>query len=212
MSAGAATGREATTLEGTTEFTADEVSIAEGEAAEAAPVEEPMPEVVEALLDQQRALLRELQWTYQQLDTFNRNETQRVLKNLASKISSSPAVSDERLGQAEQTLRKEIRKAGNYAQRVPSGFPKRFQQLERRLGAVEKRLGSLEKRLTALEEPLATLNASLQHVDRSVDRLVRAEQGRGAARRTVRRAVKTLTPEPLLRQVRQVASRAGAGK
>ncbi|MDS2174070.1 hypothetical protein Q7C18_15300 [Nesterenkonia sp. CL21] len=207
MSAGAATDHEATILEGTTETTADEVS-----AAQSAPAEEPMPEVVEALLDQQRALLRELQWTYQQLDTFNRNETQRVLKNLASKIASSPAVSDERLGQAENTLRKEIRRAGNYAQRVPSGFPKRFQELERRLDGVEQRLGSLEKRLTALEKPLAALSTSLKKVDRSVDRLVRAEQARGAVQRSVKRAVRTVTPEPVLRRVRQSGPRTDAGQ
>ncbi|OSM42505.1 hypothetical protein [Nesterenkonia sp. PF2B19] len=173
---------------------------------------EHLPEVVEALLDQQRALLRELQWSYQQLDTFNRNETQRVLKNLASTIASSPAVSTEVLQGAEDTLRKEIRRGANYAQRVPPGFPRRFEDLEHRLGTMERRLEAVEKRLKGLEAPVSKVAKTLSKVDRSVERLAQAENRRSAAPRQVKRAVKTLVPAPVVHRVRRVISRTGAGR
>ncbi|MDZ5076989.1 hypothetical protein [Nesterenkonia sp. HG001] len=209
MTAGAAASEsETTTFEGRTDITATDDVDGRGPVA----VEEPLPDVVDALLDQQRALLRELQWTYQQLDTFNRNETQRVLKNLASKIASSPAVSTETVEKAEDSLRKEVRQVGNYAQRVPSGFPKRFQQLERRLDGVEKRLSSMEQRLEALEDPLTKLSSTMTRIDRSVARLSRAQDQQGTVQRRVKTVVRNTVPSPVVRRIRQVISRAGADR
>ncbi|OSM42501.1 hypothetical protein [Nesterenkonia sp. PF2B19] len=72
------------------------------------PAGEQLDPLVVQLLEQHRALLRELQWAYKQLDTFHRLEVEGVLKDLSRSIDEKMA--DRQLAKQVEKLSKDVEK------------------------------------------------------------------------------------------------------
>ncbi|GAA3074079.1 MULTISPECIES: hypothetical protein [Actinomycetes] len=125
--------------------------------------------LVVQLLEQHRALLRELQWAYKQLDTFHRLEVEGVLKDLSRSIDEKMA--DRQLTKKVERLSKDVEK-----------LTRDVKYLRRNTPELSSRITRSARRavVVAATDPKRAARAAARRLPRPVkDRLKRLAGGAG---------------------------------
>ncbi|GAA1189681.1 hypothetical protein [Nesterenkonia xinjiangensis] len=135
----------------------------------APPQGEQLDPLVVQLLEQHRALLRELQWAYKQLDTFHRLEVEGVLKDLSRSIDEKMA--DRQLAKQVERLSKDVEKLTRDVKYVKRNTPEQSARITHSARRAVK---------VAATDPRRAARAAARRLPRPVkDRLKRLSGGAG---------------------------------